>query len=73
MTRVIAVEKTNPARKKGSGIMMGPAPRSKLIVVKAALLAGWLKNSLSRPNMLLLKNNKSISVQFLCNNNLNSK
>jgi len=40
MMRVSAVEKRNPALKKGSGMMIGPAPRSKLIVVKAALLAG---------------------------------
>jgi hypothetical protein len=38
--RVSNDEKINPALKKGSGMMIGPAPRSKLIVVKAALFAG---------------------------------
>ena len=50
--RVRAVEKMKPARKKGSGIMIGPAPRSRFIVVKAALFAGLLKNFLRGPNML---------------------
>jgi len=37
---VIIVEKTNPALKKGPGMMIGPVPRSKLIVENAALLTG---------------------------------
>ena len=58
MIRVSKVEKRNPALKKGSGMMIGPAPSSKLIVVKAALFVGWLKNYLSRTNIKLLLLNK---------------
>jgi len=44
--RMIAIqqmERTNPASKKGSGIIMGPTPNSILMAVKAALYFGWLK------------------------------
>ncbi len=41
MIMVNTVEKINPARKKGYGMMMGPAPSSRLIVVKAALFLGY--------------------------------
>jgi hypothetical protein len=37
------MERTNPASKKGSGIIMGPTPNSILMAVKAALYFGWLK------------------------------
>ena len=41
MMMVNTVEKINPALKKGSGIMIGPAPSNRLIVVKAALFRGY--------------------------------
>ena len=37
MRAVQMVERMTPASKKGSGTMMGPAPSSKLIAIKAAL------------------------------------
>jgi hypothetical protein len=40
MTQVQIVESKTPASKNGSGMMIGPAPRSKLIAMKAALYLG---------------------------------
>lgn len=34
------MEKKNPVLKKGSGVMSGPTPKSKLIAVKAAEFLG---------------------------------
>lgn len=33
-------EKRKPARKKGSGTIRGPVPKSKFIVINAALFVG---------------------------------
>ena len=41
MTIVVqTIEKTKPVRKKGSGTIRGPTPRSKFIAVNAALFLG---------------------------------
>jgi hypothetical protein len=44
--RMIAIheaDRTNPASKNGSGMMMGPTPNNKLMAVKAALYLGTSK------------------------------
>lgn len=52
--RVQMAEKTKPARKKGSGTISGPVPKSRLIVMNAALFLGQLSffRSLLMPMLL---------------------